>query len=165
MTDGQISVKFTADVSGLQAQLALAQARLRALSGELKATADAAVYMGSAISGSASARLADLNGQVDRAKSSIVTMQQSLKAAADGAEATGGSLRHAGAGAGFYMRELHAMMDEASSGRFKQLEGTMVNVALQRAARRGRVYGGKTGPDGHGRGGARNRGGARVHGL
>jgi hypothetical protein len=116
MTDTDLQVKFGAQTSelttafaGLKAQTEALAAQMRGLVAEMKAGAEAA-----------SSQLQGALKGVDVAAKDV----------GESVIKTTGAFEHGGAGLGFYVRELHALADEFGSGRIRQGEGTLANLAL-----------------------------------
>lgn len=116
-----LTVRFGAETSELRAQLAIAQATLKSTTAEMKNLAAQMVATGQAGNSSLNSALTSIAQDASKAKETVSTLSASLKD-------TSGSAHGAGAGVSFYARELHAMVDEGLSGRFRQLQGTATNV-------------------------------------
>ena len=101
MADNNLSIKFGADATALANAAAGARTAIAGVTAEAQKLASASA-----------ASNAGINAQVS-----------SMAHAAGGAHA-------AGAGVSFWTRELRALGDELSSGRYRQADGTFLNLAV-----------------------------------
>ena len=140
MSDTNVSVQFSAETSDLIGKIAVAKVQVQQFSAEIKALATQMVAAGTTGNAVLKAALGGIATDALTAKTSLASMEVELKgiggatpAAASLGEAikkTGTSAHGAGAGIAFYTREAHAMLDELSSGRIQQFQGTFLNVAF-----------------------------------
>ena len=125
-----IYVAFGADTGGLEAALARANANVRALTRELNGVAKEMQTAGAAADSQLGMKLKSLGGDLATAKERAGGISDQMHKLAGGMEHTATAGAHGGTGLGFYVRELHALMDEFGSGRDRQALGTMSNLVM-----------------------------------
>lgn len=128
--NSDIYVAFGADTGGLEAALARANANVRALTRELNGVAKEMEKTGAAADSQLGMKLKSLGGDLATAKTRAGDISEQLHKMAGGMEHTASAGAHGGTGLGFYVRELHALMDEFGSGRDRQAIGTMSNLVM-----------------------------------
>lgn len=126
MADDDVQVKFGAQTADLDAAIAATKAKIADLNNEAKRLATQMVATGQAGNAALVASLGAI-------KSEATTLNSTLNTMASGIEATGAHAINAGAGLGFYMREFRALADEIASGRYRQADGTFINLAVHGA--------------------------------
>ena len=127
-SSADIYVSFGADTGGLEAALALTKAQVTAMQRELTGMAREMQKTGAAADSELGQRMAALGGQLASAKASAKDISGSLGGLGHALETTGAAAAHGHTGIGFYVREIHALMDELGSGRDRQAIGTLSNL-------------------------------------
>jgi hypothetical protein len=120
---------FGGDVGGLEAAVAQANAILKNQQREVQKLAKEYATLGDSADEAFVAKFKAASASMAETKQKAKDLQAQLAAlygAADGGHGGGGGLH--GAGPGFYLREVHALMDELGSGRSRQAVGTFSNL-------------------------------------
>ncbi len=118
--------------TNLQGKLTALEGILRSERAELARMSTAAAASGNAVEhmGTSLEPLGKQRQKVKDLESEVKSLSLSLGEGAKAATGHGSALAGSGASVGFYARELHATVDEALSGRFGQLQGTLANIAF-----------------------------------
>ena len=149
MSNSSVFVTFGANSSELEASIAQIKAALRGYTSDLAEVARAQAKAGDSAAVEMGDKLLAAAAKVSEAKSQLRGFQEQLKeigtGATSGAKAAAEEMNAAlqgvasggvagtsghGVGPGFYAREAHALLDELSSGRLQQAQGTFTNVAF-----------------------------------
>lgn len=122
MADSDVQVKIGGDASQLVASIEIAKAQLAQLQSQMRAMANDAIASGRAADTGLRQQLGALAGTAGAVKGQLGEFESALTSV-DAAASHG-------TGISFYAREAHALMDELTSGRVRQAEGTFSNLAL-----------------------------------
>lgn len=127
MADDKVAIQIGADLSNFRDQLRSAQQSVSQLATTFSALREASK---NAFPGDIAANLQTVRTEAARAGQTLSDISGQTSKAADGMRRAGEAAKGAGAGVGFYAREIHAVIDEVLSGRSQQLSGTLANIAL-----------------------------------
>jgi hypothetical protein len=139
MSDHSVSVVFGGNASELEAAAAQANAALKQAVAQMQQLAREQAKAGESADQELGAKMLSAATKVAEFRKSARDANEELKAFNSGGSlgevAKGiGEIEHAasghGTGIGFYMREVHALGDELSSGRTRQAEGTFLNLTF-----------------------------------
>ena len=122
MSNGaDVFVAFGGDTAALEASLARANSSIKATTAEMRKLADEMRKTGAASGSELDSRLQSAAGRLVEAKTAAASLKTEL-------QSTGEQAIHAGAGFGYYSRELRALADKSASGRWRQFDGSLINL-------------------------------------
>lgn len=124
MTD--VTVTFSGDASQLAAATAIVKAQLVSLNAEARTMATAMVAAGRTTDTAMLSALSSVTAEA-------ATAQASLAALSTNVASVGSHMAGTGLTASYVTREIRALADEASSGRWRQFDGSLVNLAFHGA--------------------------------
>jgi hypothetical protein len=136
VADNDVQVTFGGDLSALNSATAAAKSSVLGLKDQLNALDATVRNVNASIDDDAvRMRTLALAGQQTRAELAGLeavagTLGGSLESAGTHAASLGAHSHAAGAGTAFWTRELRALGDELSSGRYRQADGTFLNLAV-----------------------------------
>jgi GH24 family phage-related lysozyme (muramidase) len=131
--DDNVSVRFTADVSELTTAIGLAKAQLASFSEEVNRYARQGAGSAAAASSALNDAMEAATGGASGLKSAVGGADAALASVEKSATNAASAFGSAGLTATYLTRETRALLDEASSGRWRQFDGTVVNLATHAA--------------------------------
>jgi GH24 family phage-related lysozyme (muramidase) len=128
-----VVVSFTADLTGLEAGIARAQAAIAGFTAQAGSLSKQAADAGRVANDTLRAGLEAAGAGATNMKSAVAAADASLVSVEKSAARAGAAFGSAGLTATYLTRETRALLDEASSNRWRQFDGTLVNLGFHLA--------------------------------